>query len=120
MKLEITKGREWNADFTVVSSDGITPEVLDPGDTGTFSISTVGKNPTIVVQDINLNIQDADNGLFNVVLTANQTSLLEAKIGFGEDKYPTISNYTGTLDLILVAGNRQASVPLYIRDIGIV
>lgn len=120
MKLEIIKGKPWNADFTVVSDDGVTPEVLDTNtDSGTFTVSTVGDNPTIVIESSPLTIVDVDNGKFNAELTGSQTALLDAKVGFAEDKYNSISNYIGILDLTLAAGNRHATVPLYVKDIGV-
>ena len=118
MKLEIISGIEFNADFTVISSDGVTGEVLSVGDTGTISLSTTGITPACVLGPIDLTITDADNGLFSVILTAEQTVLLEQEVGFAEDNYPTISGYKALLDFILVSGNRSAIVDVYVRKVG--
>ena len=117
MKLEIHAGREFSADFSVVSADGLTGEELDPTDTGTFSLVTSGSNPTCVLDLIPMTIVDADNGVFNLALTAEQTSLLAQDVAFKEDRYPTLSNYLGYLDFILVSGNKQATIDVFVREI---
>ena len=63
-------------------------------------------------------LQDADNGVFNLTLTSTQTEALEQDIGFKEDRYPTLSNYTGFMDFILVSGNRQATFDAFVREVG--
>ena len=118
MKLEIIKGLEYNADFTVVSDDGLTPQVLDPTDTATFSLSTKGHDSECVLSNVSMTLKDEDTGLFSLTLTPEQTALLNTEIGFAEDKYPTRSNYNGSLDFKLTSGNRTASVDMYVKDIG--
>lgn len=119
MKLEIIKGKDWTADFTVVSDNGLTAQVLDLSDTATISIATTGNNPSVVISNVSMTIQDKDNGRFTVTVPAAQTSLLSSSIGFKEDKYPTVANYVGILDFNLVSGDRTATVDLFVRDIGL-
>ena len=116
-KLEIHAGRPFSCDFTVISSDGVTGEVLDPTDTGTFSLTTSGVTPTCVLDLIPMTIVDAPNGVFNLSLTAAQTSPLTQDVGFKEDKYNTLSNYLGYLDFDLVSGSRQATVDVFVRQV---
>ena len=119
MRLTIYAGKAFSADFTVVSTDGITPLVLDPNDTAVFSLSTNGVTPTIVLQDIALVIIDAANGLFSLTLSAEDTASLKQDIGAKEDKYSLLSNYLGLIDFSLVAGDRQASMDMYVREVGV-
>ena len=119
MKLEVIVGQEFTADFTVISDDGVTGEILDPSDTATFTVSTSGISPVCTIPPVDMTIVDADNGLFSVTLTKEQTSLLVQEVGFAEDDYPTQSNYIALLDFTLVSGNRPATMPLYVREIGL-
>ena len=116
-KFEIHSGKPFSADFTVVSSDGVTGEQLDPTDTATFDSVTNGVNPTCVLSGIPMTIVDADNGTFNLSLTAEQTTTLSQDIGFKEDKYSTLSNYLGYISFVLVSGDRAATVDVYVRSI---
>jgi len=116
-KFEIHSGKPFSVDFTVVSSGGVTGEVLDPTDTATFDLVTNGSNPTCVLGDLPMTIVDADNGVFNLSLTAEQTTLLSQDIGFKEDKYSTLSNYLGYMSFNLVSGDRAATVDVYVREI---
>ena len=117
MKFEIIAGREFTADFTVVSSDGVTGEVLDPTDTATFTVTTKGLNPTTVLDSVPMTITDINNGLFTVTLTPVQTALLEQEIGFKEDRYPTISNYDGVVDFKLASKDRAATIDIFVKEI---
>ena len=119
MKLEIYAGRTFSADFVVVSDDGVTGEILVAGDSGTFTLSTNGLAPECVIANAPLTIVDAANGVFNLFLSADQTKDLTQVVGFQEDKYNTISNYTGFLDFDLAAGARQAKCDIYVRTVGI-
>jgi len=113
----IYAGRDFTADFTVVSSDGVTPEVLDPGDTGSMSIVTAGGNPKAIINDIPMTLIDADNGLFELTMTAEETSLLEDYVGFQEDGYSPIGNYDGYLEFNLKSGNRSATIVVRVKEI---
>ena len=115
-KLTIYAGKEFSADFTVVSDDGVTGIILEDSDTGTFDLLSNGNNPTCVIGGIPMTITDKDNGVFNLTLTADQTSVLSQDICFKEDKYATLSNYKGMLDFKLAAGDRQATIDIYVEE----
>jgi len=117
MKFIIYAGRDFKADFTVVSGDGTTPEVLDPADTATFSAQTSGDNPVAILTDIPMTLIDADNGMFELTLTAAQTSEFKQYLGFQEDGYGTIGNNTGYLDFTLVSGDRQATINIGVKEV---
>ena len=117
-KLEIYAGKEFSADFTVVSADGVTGVELVAGDTATFTLSTSGAAPACVIEGHSMTIVDAINGVFNLTLTPLQTSTLKQDVGFKEDRYSTISNYTGFLDFVLTSGNRQATIDMYVKEVG--
>ena len=112
----IYAGQENVNDFIVVSDDGATPLVLDPSDTATISIYTSGLSPSCILGNVPLALIDADNGLFELTLTAEQTSLLKQDIGFKEDKYSALSNYRGQLRFVLVSGNKQAKIDIYVEE----
>ena len=116
-KLEIHSGKPFSADFTVVSSDGVTGEVLDPADTATFDIVTNGNTPTCILSNIPMTIIDAPNGVFNLTLTEAETTLLSQDIGFREDRYPTLSNYLGYMSFVLVSGDRAATVDVFVKEV---
>ena len=117
MKLIIYTNQEFSADFTVVSSDGSTGEVLDPSDTATFKLVTKGANPQCVIDNVQLTQVDPNNGIFNLTLNPTQTALLHSKLGFEEDKFSPLDNYTGYLEFNLVSGKRQATVDIAVEDI---
>ena len=119
MKLKLYTNKEFSADFTVVSDDGVTGLVLDPTDTATFTVSSAGPNPTCVIQPVNMTIVDADNGLWNVTIPAADTAGLVQEIGGQEDSFNPLNTYTGFLDFTLVSGNRQATCPLFIIETGL-
>lgn len=112
----IYAGRDFQADFTVISSDGSTGEPIITGDTIAFSILTSGSNPTCVVSDVALVAQDTANGVWTLSLTATQTGLLTQYIGFREDNFQPIGNYNGFLDMTLSVGNRQAMVSISVVE----
>lgn len=116
-KFIIYAGREFTSDFTVVSSDGITAEILDANDTATITIFTSGPSPECVLDNIAMVLVDVDNGLFELTLTAEQTSLLSQYVGFKEDGYQSIGNYDGYLDFTLVSGNRQAQITISVKEV---
>ena len=118
MKLEIYAGREFSADFTVTSADGVTGEQLDPTDTAAFTLSSNGVSPVCVIDSHAMTPIDEANGIFNLTLTSLQTADLKQDIGFKEDRYSTVSNYTGFMDFTLVSGDRQASVPIFVKEVG--
>ncbi len=112
----IYSGQDFKADFTVVSSDGVTGEQLSAGDTGTFSVIVSGPNPSCVISAVPMTVIDADNGVFELSLTAEQTSLLDQYVGFREDGFKSIGNYNGFLDFKLASGDRQAMITVYVQE----
>ena len=117
-KFIIYAGREFKSDFTVVSSDGTTPEQLSDLDTATITISTSGENPECIIDKKDLVLIDKDNGLFELTLDVSETLLLKQNLGFQEDDYSPIGNYNGFLDFILKSGNRQAMITISVQEVG--
>jgi len=60
---------------------------------------------------------DADNGLFELSLTSEQTVLFKQYVGFQEDNYLPIGNHEGYLDFILESGNRQAMIGISVKEV---
>jgi hypothetical protein len=119
MKMIIYAGKEFSTDFTVVSSDGVTGEVLDPStDTGTMTISTNSKSPTCIMNNIPMTIVDAANGVFNVTIPASETAKLVQDVGFKEDRFAPLSNYVGFLEFNLASGKRSAMIDLFVKEVG--
>jgi len=116
-KFIIYAGRDYTADFTLVSNDGTTPQKLNTIDTGTITIFSSGPEGECILSNISLNLTDKDNGLFTVFLTAEQTAKLAQKLGFEEDSYSPIGNYEGFLDFNLVSGNRQALIQINVKEV---
>ncbi len=112
----IYAGRKFQADFTVVSDDGVTGEQLDPSDTATMSINTVGEDPVCVIAEVPMVIVDLDNGVFELTLTAEQTALLNQCVGFKEDNFAPMGNYTGFMEFNLVSGYRQAHITVEVIE----
>jgi hypothetical protein len=118
MKVEILAGLPWSSDFTIVSSDGVTGVELEDTDTATFSIQTAGTNVTCVIEPVDMTIIDAENGIFNVKLTDLQTALLEQEVGGQEDNYPSLNKYLAIIDCKLADGDRTATVPVFVKEVG--
>ena len=117
--MNIIAGLPFSNLFTIVSEDGMTGEVLSSTDTGVMSISTVGLTPECVIQNMSMTIDDADNGVFKLDMTAQQTSLLVPEVGFAEDGYKGMTNYVGTMEFTLASGNRVAEVPISVSGSGL-
>ena len=64
MRLNIIKGKPFQADFVVKKNGSTLALVLDETDTGTFTLYTNSVNPTVVINAKNLILQDANNGKF--------------------------------------------------------
>ena len=117
MNLNIHAGRKWSTDMTIISDDGATGEILNPNDTGTFMVQSVGDNPTCIIPPVQMTIIDLNNGLFNITLSKEQTALLIQDVAFAEDKYQPQNSYLGVMEFILDAGDRGATVPLYVIEV---
>jgi len=112
----IYSGVEFSAKFTVMSDDGMTGVTLDPNDTGTFKVLDL--KGVEVIAPVNMTIVDADNGVFKLDLTAEQTVLLDAKYGFEEDKYVPRMSYTGYMEFKLAnSSDRSATIDVYVKKV---
>lgn len=116
-KFIIYAGLKFESDVILISSDGVTGEQLDPNDTGVITITTAGVNPECVLANIPMTVTDADNGIFTLTLTAEETSLLKQDLGFKEDGYRPIGNYTGFMEFNLVSGDRQVEVLISVKEV---
>ena len=117
MRFTIYAGSPSSDDFTVISSNGITGQLLTPGDTATAKIITKDTFPVCILDNLPLTIIDLDNGVFNLSLTAEQTVLLEPKIGLEEDGYNPRASHELYLDFNLASGFRQAVVDVHVKKV---
>lgn len=115
MKFEILAGLPYSANITV--SDGLTGVVLDSTDTGTMQINSIGMDKACVMAPKPMTIVDAQNGVFNISLTAAETSTLIERLGFREDRLPSMQNYIGVFEFTLTTGIRSAVVPIYVQEV---
>ena len=120
-KLIIIKGRPYEAKFIIKASGSLTGVDLDPLlDTGTFTLSSSGVNPCLLLSKIPMTITDAPNGEFTLTLTAEQTLDLPYDIEFGEDGYPVTASCSAVLDIDTQAeGKIFAQMPkIYVQNLG--
>ena len=97
-KFIIPEGRSFECIFVIKEPNSTTPMDLT-GATGTFTMSTIGSNPCIVLDNISMSVDDALNGKFKLSLTAEQTTGLESANAFAEDGYPLSATYSGLLEI---------------------
>ena len=116
MKLKIYAGRQFNADFTIIDSTGLTGEVLDDTFTAEFSVCTAGLSPVCILGPIPMTVIDKDNGLINVSLTPEQTTLLTQEVGGQEDMYSPLHTYNGFIDYVIPEGPKQVHCPLFVIE----
>lgn len=117
MRFIIPKGKEFECEFVVKEPGSSTPMDLT-GYIGTFTLSTIGPEPILLIDSVGLTISDAINGVASVTLSAAQTANLTGRRGFAEDGFPMIATYRATLDL---SGSEIISVEIpqvYITDDG--
>jgi len=98
MKFTIPEGRDFECLFQIKEPNSTTPMDLT-GATGTFTMSTIGKQPCIVLNNIPMTVYDAVNGKFKLSLTAEQTTGLATDTGFQEDGYPLTATYSALLEI---------------------
>ena len=101
MRFVINRGQPFSCEF-VIKQPGASVPLDITGSIGTFTLSTIGINACIVIPATPLTIVDdlaAQNGQFNLDLTAEQTTDLVGNKGFAEDGYQLIATYTGALDI---------------------
>jgi hypothetical protein len=82
----ITKGNELEFYIIIKENGTVSPLVLDPVDT--FSYSLVNKkHGTKVVEDVPMTIVDGPNGKVKGLITAEVSATLPHKVGSAEDGY---------------------------------
>ena len=119
-KFVIVKGRAYTGKIVIKASNSTVGVSLNPSDTGTFTLSSVGDDPCLLLDKIPMVISDASNGEFTINLTAEQTSNLPAAVEFGEDGFPLAFTCRVLLDIQTVAeGQIFGAIPrVYIEDTG--
>lgn len=119
---KIVKGREFKCTFVIKEPASTEPVDLVVGDTGTFTLSTYGVDPEVVMtNDMSLGTEEDNlNGKMFLTILAEDTALLNGDVQFGEDGFPIHPTYKGLLDITsAVTGKIYAQVPqIYIIDIG--
>ena len=121
-KFKIVKGREFTCTFVIKKPGSPDPIELITGDSGTFTMSTYGPGPEVLLQ-VNLELgtpTDNANGKVFLTLTADQTKDLPADMQFGEDGFPEHPTCKALIDLTTAeTGKIYAQVPkIYVVDIG--
>ena len=120
MRMNIIKGKPFQADFVVKANGSTTALVLDPKDTGTITFFTIGNNPETTLEK-NLLLTNTEMGTFTLYLTSEETALFDTRIGFGEDSFPVIPTYKAALEFkTLSQGHMSALIDqVYIVDMGL-
>ena len=121
-KFKIVKGREFKCTFIIKEPGSPDPVELVLGDTGTFTISTYGPGPEILLNaplELGTDTDNANGKVF-LSLTAEETAILPSDIQFGEDGFPSHPTCQGLIDITSAAtGKIYAQVPkIYVVDIG--
>ncbi len=118
-KFVIPEGRAFECIFPVKEPNSPTPMDLT-GASGTFTMSTIGVGPCIVLDNIPMTVYDALNGKFKLTLTAEQTTGLVSSEAFEEDGFPLSATYKALLEINQPEfGQIFASIPqIYILNTG--
>ncbi len=98
MKFTIPKGEPFYCEFTVKQPGASVPMDLN-GANGTFSMYETGYNPCLVIDAKSIVVENPDNGLISISLTAEETANLTSRKAFAEDGYPTLPTYVGEIYL---------------------
>jgi hypothetical protein len=122
-KFQIVKGREFKCTFIIKEPGSSQPVKLNPGDSGSFTISSYGVAPKVIIGDLLLTLgTDADNlnGKMFLNMTAEETGILPADVEFGEDGFPIHPTCKGLIDAdTFVTGKLYATVvKIYVQDMG--
>ncbi len=121
-KFKIVKGREFKCTFIVKEPTSPDPVELVVGDSGTFTLSTYGPGPEVLLNStLALGTEeDNANGKVFLTLTAEETADLPSDVQFGEDGFPLHPTCQALLDITsAVTGKIYAQVPqIYVVDIG--
>ena len=119
MKFVIPQGRAFECIFPVKEPNSPTPMDLT-GASGTFTLSTIGNQPCVVLDKIPMTVYDALNGKFKLNLTAEQTEDLVGSKAAEEDGYPLSATYVALLEINQAEyGQIFANIPqVYIYETG--
>lgn len=123
VKFKIVKGREFQCMFTIKQPNSPDPVELIVGDVGTFTLSTYGVDPEILISNAELSLgttEDNANGRVFLILTEDETADLPSDVEFGEDGFPLHPTCKGLIDITSAStGKIYASIPkIYVEDIG--
>ena len=120
MRFTITRGRAFECQFIIKKNGSTVAIELADGDTGTFTLSSVGYNACKLLDSIPMTITDAVNGEFTLNLTEEQTADLPYDVMFSEDGYPPKATCFAVLDIQSAEqGVIIVDIPqVYIRYIG--
>ena len=97
-KFTIVEGRAFECIFPIKEPNSPTPMDIT-GATGTFTLSSIGKSPCVVLDKIPMTVDDALNGKFKLNLTIEQTTGLVSDTAFQEDGFPTSATYSALLEI---------------------
>ena len=122
-KFKIVQGREFICTFVIKEPSSPNPVELLIGDSGTFTLSTYGPGPEILLTNVPLELGTTDdnlNGKVFLTLTAEQTANLPSDVQFGEDGFPLHPTCQALIDVDSQSiGKIYAQVQkIYVVDIG--
>jgi len=122
-KFKIVQNRIFKCTFIIKQSGTTDPIQLSMSDTGTFTLSTYGIDPQVLLSKVPMALgtsEDNANGKMFLTLTADQTKDLPSNIQFGEDGFPVAPTCQALLDVSTATeGTIYAQVPqIYVVDIG--
>lgn len=120
-KILITRNRPYSMEITIKEPFSLTPITLDPADVVTMHIKEKGKRGALLVSKELTHNADPSTGKFVLSLTALETKLLVAEIGFAEDSEPWRATCKGHISIdTAVANVGDVIIPdIYVADIGI-
>jgi len=120
MKFSIIKGQPFSCTIQIKAPNSITGLPLDPGDTATFTLSSIDVNNCIYVDKKPMAIADAANGKFLIELTADETKDLPSRDGFLEDSARSMVTCKALVVANTVSeGQIIGNIPsVYIEDFG--
>lgn len=96
MRFQIVRGQPFECTITLKATGSITGITLDPSDTATFTL-TQSNNNCMVLSQIPMTIEDANNGKFKLTLTAEQTQDLYTDNSFREDGSKPLVTHKGLI-----------------------
>ena len=119
-KFIIVRGRVLEIEFVIKQPNSTTALPLDPKDSGTFTLSTIGPNPRILIDRVRMNQVAGKAGTFKLRLDQVQTENLPYDEEFGEDNYPLVATCKGLLDITSAAeGKIYGDIQnVYVQNVG--